>query len=139
MAISAILHSIKSITYRHQNIRFRVFRQSLRVYKLWVYLGYHTFLTISNNFWALKTCHLLEIPQVFELRRSLCYIETDTPIGPSQRTIYTFRKIFFYTVKTNSRAPVKSNLMMPCSASLLSFLNLIRDVTVQVGGSRRSF
>jgi hypothetical protein len=30
MAISAISRSMKSITYKHKNYRFRVFRQSLR-------------------------------------------------------------------------------------------------------------
>jgi len=40
MAILAILHVMKSITYKHQIHRFRVFRQSLRIYKfrinLWI-------------------------------------------------------------------------------------------------------
>jgi hypothetical protein len=31
MEISEILHSIKSVAYKHQNHRFRVFRQSLEI------------------------------------------------------------------------------------------------------------
>jgi hypothetical protein len=40
MAILAISHVMKSITYKHQNHRFRVFRQSLRIHAFWQFYRY---------------------------------------------------------------------------------------------------
>jgi hypothetical protein len=45
MAILAISHVMKSITYKHQIHRFRVFRQSLRITQLWQFYRYQRNIT----------------------------------------------------------------------------------------------
>jgi hypothetical protein len=48
MAILAISHVMKSICYKHQVRRFRVFRQSLRVPQLLQFYRYETDITTGN-------------------------------------------------------------------------------------------
>ena len=48
MVISAISRSMKSITYKHQNYGFRVFRQSLRITQLWQFCRYDLYITKQN-------------------------------------------------------------------------------------------
>jgi hypothetical protein len=51
MAILAISHVVKSITYKHQIHRFRVFRQSLRITQLWQFYRYELDIT---GFWGFR-------------------------------------------------------------------------------------
>jgi hypothetical protein len=80
IAILAISQLIKSITYEHQNHRFRVFRQSLRITQLWQFYRYErnitrffrrgmesidakVFYLSENHAFTInaKLCHILDI------------------------------------------------------------------------------
>jgi len=73
-----ISHSMKSISYKHQNRKFRVFRQSLRVPQLDLdcrYPKYHNFSNRSD------LADMLEISQVLQRFQNLWYIADITCFG----------------------------------------------------------